>query len=82
MEPPIEAIKGALWWLEDGLDNADLTKAEYRKTKKFRDQLRAYIQSVANNPVEPTASKDGIRRNCTVKLPKIKSEYGASRRLT
>ncbi len=40
---PVEAIKGALWWLSDGLDNADMDNSEWQKTKKYKDQLETYL---------------------------------------
>jgi len=49
MEVPIEAIKAALWWLEDGLLNAELTNKNYRKTKRYSEELNKYLEHLDNN---------------------------------
>lgn len=44
MKIPIEAIKGALWWLKDGMDNVDLSDADWRKTKCYKEELESFIE--------------------------------------
>ncbi|MCK5612118.1 hypothetical protein KAR91_60160 [Candidatus Pacearchaeota archaeon] len=45
---PIEAIKGALWWLNDGLDNADMSNREWKKTADFKNQIKDWIKALGD----------------------------------
>lgn len=43
---PTKAIKGALWWLSDGLDNADMNNIEQQITIKFKEELEKYLSEI------------------------------------
>ncbi len=42
---PVDIVKDALWWVQDGLDNADIDTEAYLRTTKCRDALEEYIES-------------------------------------
>lgn len=44
MKLSIQTIEDALWWVQDGLDNAEFkSSADWRRTKKCRDELKACL---------------------------------------
>ena len=48
----IETLKDALWWVQDGMDNADLSNTDYKRTQKCRDEIKEYIDSQEREDTE------------------------------
>jgi len=57
MDITIQTIADALWWVQNGLDNADMTQKDYTKTQKCRDELRGCLDRATQQSVEADAEK-------------------------
>lgn len=52
----IQAIRDALWWVEEGLNNVDMDALDRKKTKSCRDELKEFINQHEKEPLaEPRA---------------------------
>ena len=49
-------LKDALWWVETELENCDLSRKDYIRTKRCRDELKAFLQ----NSSQPNVQVDGL----------------------
>jgi len=58
----IQALEDLLWWVQDGLDNADMTTREYRRTVKGKEVVLEHISNLKRNttrqPVESDLKSD------------------------
>lgn len=45
-----QTLKDALWWIDEALNNADLTGDEYERTKNCRDNLKRMIEGEEVKP--------------------------------
>ena len=65
MNISVQTAKDALWWVQDGLDNCDLTRKEWRKTVRCRDELKGFIKQHENEQdASPDADKGWICGYC------------------
>ena len=60
MDNLIFALEDLLWWVQDGLDNADMTNREYTRTKNCRETVLKHISELKyNNQLHSTAKRRG-----------------------
>lgn len=50
----------ALWWVEDGLENADMDRSDYIRTRRCRDELKAYLLKTASQPLKRMPRKNRV----------------------
>ena len=43
---PVDAIKDALWWLQDGLDNADMSYIQFLRTANAKKKIEVWLRSL------------------------------------
>jgi len=49
----VQALEDLLWWVQDGLDNADMTHREYSRTVKAKELV---LKHIAELPLKGQAS--------------------------
>lgn len=44
--PPVQAIKDAMWWVDEALQNADLDNIQRERTNKCLRELHQYLDRI------------------------------------
>ena len=58
MDNLIFALEDLIWWVQDGLNNADMTSREYERTKNCKETVVKHIAELKHNQsIEPVRGK-------------------------
>lgn len=61
----VQALEDLLWWVQDGLDNADLTNRQYQRTVNCKNKVLQHIAELKKEPtVQADAPTDWVCSKC------------------